>query len=124
MTASTCRPAASTPLRTIAQNELDAWPCVTTAMRTARAPPGMSGAGTPVPLEETDGARGALVAFHEGSAAFVRGVPLAPDLLPSPAASTFALVFPEAGTYRLFFEFRADGKTYAESAWVDVRPAR
>src|SRR3954468_7756093 len=29
------RAAASTPLRTIAQNGLDAWPCVTTKMRTA-----------------------------------------------------------------------------------------
>lgn len=76
--------------------------------------------GTPITLDERDGARGMLAAFREGGG-FVRGVPMAPELLPSSAASTFSLAFPQRGRYRLFFEFAADGKSYVEAEWVDVR---
>ena len=80
--------------------------------------------GTPVALDEQDGARGEVVAFHDGAGLFVHAEPLDAALLPSAATSAFTIVFPQSGRYRLFFEFSVSGRTFTDARWIDVGAAQ
>lgn len=78
---------------------------------------------TAVPLTETDGARGSLVAFHENGTLFLRGQASPIAYLPSNSIAAFSLSFVEPGRYRIFFEFETGGRSFMEARWIEVKGA-
>lgn len=84
----------------------------------------VSRTGAPVPLDETNGFRGSLVAFREDGSIFVHGEPHASAYLPSPSSAAFTLTLPQPGRYRLFFAFQTGGTPLMEARWIEVQPAR
>jgi hypothetical protein len=61
--------------------------------------------GRPVAIDDYLGAKGHLVALREGDLAFLH-------VHPDEDAPRFAAWFPSAGRYRLFLQFRADGRLH------------
>jgi hypothetical protein len=69
--------------------------------------------GQPVSLQDYLGAKGHLVALREGDLAFLHVHPDANSL-------RFEASFPNAGTYRLFLQFRAAGRVHTAAFTLEV----
>jgi hypothetical protein len=94
-------------------------------MRVTRAaPPSRAGAesdlrfsitraGRPVAVEDYLGAKGHLVALREGDLAFLH-------VHPDEDAPRFMAEFPSAGRYRLFLQFRVDGRVHTAELTREV----
>jgi hypothetical protein len=74
-------------------------------------------AGAPVPLERYVGARGHLVALHDGDLAYTHVHPLEGG---NRGEATFESELAEAGSYRLFFQFKTAGRVHTASFTVEV----
>jgi hypothetical protein len=70
-------------------------------------------AGRPVPVEPYLGARGHLVALREGDLAFLHVHPDADRL-------RFMATFPSAGRYRLFLQFKVEGRIHTAELTREV----
>jgi hypothetical protein len=81
----------------------------------------VSRTGTPIALTDRSGGRGVIAAFREGGGQYVYGESVPAPLQPSPAASAFTITFPEAGRYKLYFEYEVNGQRYMESRWIAVK---
>lgn len=81
----------------------------------------VSRTGTPIALASGSGTRGVIAAFREGGGQYVYGESVPAPLQPSPAASAFTITFPEAGRYKLYFEYEVNGQRYMESRWITVK---
>jgi hypothetical protein len=74
-------------------------------------------AGVPVALERYVGARGHLVALHDGDLAYTHVHPLEGG---ERGEATFESELAEAGRYRLFFQFKTRGRVHTASFTVEV----
>jgi hypothetical protein len=71
--------------------------------------------GRPVALADYLGAKGHLVALRRGDLAFIHVHPDSDRL-------SFMATFPSAGTYRLFLQFRAEGRLHTVAFTQEVSP--
>ena len=69
--------------------------------------------GTPVAIRDYLGAKGHLVALREGDLAFLH-------VHPDEDAPRFMATFPSAGRYRLFLQFRVDGRVHTAELTREV----
>jgi hypothetical protein len=69
--------------------------------------------GRPVQVEDYLGAKGHLVALREGDLAFLH-------VHPDEDAPRFMATFPSAGRYRLFLQFRVDGRVHTAELTREV----
>ena len=74
-------------------------------------------AGAPVDVEPYLGAGGHLVALRQGDLAYLHVHPLAEE----GGEVRFAATFPTPGSYRLFFQFKHDGRVQTVPLTLDVR---
>jgi hypothetical protein len=70
-------------------------------------------AGKPVPLEDYLGAKGHLVALRQGDLAFLH-------VHPDENSLRFEATFPTAGNYRLFLQFKVDGRVHTAAFTLEV----
>jgi hypothetical protein len=70
-------------------------------------------AGRPVAVEDYLGAKGHLVALRQGDLAFLHVHPHADEL-------AFTAEFPTPGTYRLFLQFKVDGRVHTAAFTEEV----
>jgi hypothetical protein len=69
--------------------------------------------GRPVHLQDYLGAKGHLVALRQGDLAYLH-------VHPDPASLTFEATFPSAGSYRLFLQFKVDGRVHTAAFTQEV----
>ena len=69
--------------------------------------------GKPVQVEEYLGARGHLVALRQGDLAFLH-------VHPDEDSLKFMATFPSAGAYRLFLQFKVDGRVHTAAVTQEV----
>jgi hypothetical protein len=69
--------------------------------------------GRPVAVQDYLGAKGHLVALRQGDLAFLH-------VHPDESSLTFMSTFPTAGTYRLFLQFKVDGRVHTAAFTQEV----
>ncbi|HJQ73950.1 MAG TPA: hypothetical protein VJ814_03615 [Gaiellaceae bacterium] len=71
--------------------------------------------GRPVSLQDYLGAKGHLVALRQGDLAFLH-------VHPDPSSLRFEATFPNAGSYRLFLQFKVAGHVHTAAFTLEVTP--
>jgi len=82
-------------------------------VRSRQLPEPVTGDGRPVEVQDYLGAKGHLVALREGDLAFLH-------VHPDERSLRFEATFPTAGRYRLFLQFRTEGRVHTAAFTQEV----